>query len=87
MAYVGHIFITITNICSNQVEKREGLSWIMVLEFAVQSVGCYGEAYSGEGDMVKQTSSPQGQMQIHKGAEVPLSFKGTPLMTKNILPL
>lgn len=37
----------------------------------------------GTGDLVKRVSSPQRQMQKHKGAGVLLSFRGTPLMNKN----
>lgn len=43
-----------------------------------QSVGCRGEAYGGGGGHGEGNSSLQGQMQNHRGAEVPLSFKGTP---------
>lgn len=55
--------------------EREGLSWIVDLGVSGQSVGCSEEAYSGREDLVKQTNSLQGQMQNHKGTEVPLSFK------------
>lgn len=54
--------------------EREGLSWIVGLEVSGQLVGCSEEAYSGREDLVKQTSSLQGQMHNHKGAEVPVSF-------------
>lgn len=53
------------------------LGW-WVGRFQASQLAAVGKLMVAGEDMVKGTSSLQGQMQNHRGAEVPLSFKGTP---------